>query len=109
MTTVSDYIYVLEANRIIQGLSKKSGKPVDHIEGVWKSTEKEVLAKHQFGVTDKYKEIGNLVRSKLGVKSDEEEEATQNKQKEANMTDDQKKASDDKKEKKEFNKAERTD
>ena len=109
MTTVSDYIYVLEANRIVQGFAKKTGKPAEHIEGIWKETEKEMLAKHRFGVTDKYKEIGNIVRSKLGVKSDEEELEASKKAKEADMTDDQKKAADEKKEKKEFKKAERTD
>jgi hypothetical protein len=75
MKTVQEYLELLEVNRIIQGLSKRSGKPADHINSIWKDTEKEVLTKHKFGVTDKYKEIGKLVRSKLGVEpSDKEKE-----------------------------------
>lgn len=70
---IEEFIYITEVNRIVQGLSVKSGKPKDHIDKMWKDTEKEVLLKHKFGVTDKYKEIGNIVRSKLGVKPDEDE------------------------------------
>lgn len=74
MKTFESYLMMLEANRIIQGFVKKSGKPVDHIEGIWRETEKEVVSKHKFGVTDGYKEIGNIVRSKLGLKPEEDDE-----------------------------------
>lgn len=70
---IEEFIYITEVNRIVQGLSVKSGKPKDHIDQMWKDTEKEVLLKHKFGVTDKYREIGNIVRSKLGVAKDEED------------------------------------
>jgi hypothetical protein len=73
MNLIEEFIYVTEVNRIIQGLSKKSGKPEEHINTIWKDTEKEVVSKHQYGVTDKYKAIGKIVRSKLGVKADEDD------------------------------------
>lgn len=73
MKSVTEYLELLEVNRIIQGLSKKSGKPSDHINSIWKDTEKEVVSKHKYGVTDKYKEIGKIVRDKLGVKDDEDD------------------------------------
>lgn len=70
---IEKFIYITEVNRIVQGLSVKSGKPKEHIDQMWKDTEKEVLLKHKYGVTDKYKEIGNIVRSKLGVAKEEDE------------------------------------
>lgn len=75
--SVLNYIYIQEANRIIQGLSKSTGKPIDHVEGIWKETEKEVISKHQFGVTDGYKKIGGIVRSKLGLKPEEDTDKKQ--------------------------------
>lgn len=72
---IEEFIYITEVNRIVQGLSVKSGKPKEHIDQMWKDTEKEVLVKHKFGVTDRYKTIGNIVRSKLGVKPDEDEKS----------------------------------
>lgn len=72
---VLEYIQnIEEVNRIIQGISRVSGKPKEHIDSLWKDTEKEVLVKHKYGVTDKYKEIGNIVRSKMGMKPDVDEE-----------------------------------
>lgn len=71
---IEEFIYITEVNRIVQGLSSKSGKPKEHIDQMWKDTEKEVLLKHKFGVTDRYKTIGNIVRSKLGVDKDEQED-----------------------------------
>lgn len=68
MSSVLEYLELLEVNRIIQGLAKRSGKPADHINQIWKDTTKELVSKHQYGVTDKYKQIGNIVRDKLGVK-----------------------------------------
>lgn len=68
---ILEFIDLQEVNRIIQGLSKKSGKPSDHIDSIWKETEKEVIAKHKFGVTDSYKKIGSIVRKKLGLKPEE--------------------------------------
>lgn len=74
MKNIQEYVdYLIEVNRIVQGLVKKSGKPADHINSIWKDTEKELVSKHQFGVTDKYKAIGNIVRDKLGVKPDPED------------------------------------
>lgn len=73
MKSIHEYLDLLEVNRIIQGLSKKSGKPEEHINTIWKDTEKEVVSKHQYGVTDKYKAIGKIVRAKLGVKADEDD------------------------------------
>lgn len=64
---------IKEVNRIVQGMSKKTGQTPEHIDQVWKDTEKEVLAKHKFGVTDKYKAIGNIVKSKMGIKDDIED------------------------------------
>jgi hypothetical protein len=75
MKTVTEFIELVEVNRIIQGLVKKSGKPADHIDALWKDTEKQLLVKHKFGVTDKYKQIGNLVRAKLGVEPEKEDES----------------------------------
>ena len=74
MNLIEEYLYLQEVNRIVQGLSKKTGKPKDHIDKVWKDTEKEVLVKHKYGVTDRYKQIGKIVRSKLGVKGDPEDD-----------------------------------
>lgn len=68
---IEEFIYVTEVNRIVQGLSGKSGKPKEHVDQIWKDTEKEFVLKHKYGVTDKYKEIGDIVRSKLGVKPDD--------------------------------------
>ena len=70
--TIAHFIYLKESNKIIQGLSKNSGKPTEHIDDIWKETEKEVIDKHKFGVTDKYKEIGTIVRSKLGLDKKED-------------------------------------
>lgn len=67
---IEQFIYLQEVNRIIQGLSNKTGKPKDHIDQIWKDTEKEVITKHKYGVVDKYREIGKIVGSKLGVKND---------------------------------------
>jgi hypothetical protein len=106
---VDEYIYVVEANRIIQGFAKKSGKPTEHIQGVWKDTEKEIVAKHKHGVTDKYKEIGNLVRDKMGLKSDAEVEKKAKAAKEADMSDEDKKKAEEHKKEKEYKKAERTE
>ena len=83
MKTVAEFIELVEVNRIIQGLAKKSGKPADHIDSIWKNTEKELLVKHKFGVTDKYKQIGNLVRAKLGVEPEEENESPEEERLEA--------------------------
>lgn len=75
MNLIKEYLrYVNEANRIVQGLAKRTGKPKEHIDTIWKDTEKEVLVKRKYGVTDKYREIGQIVRSKLGVKMTPEEE-----------------------------------
>ena len=75
MKSIHEYIcYLTEVNRIIQGLVKRSGKPADHISNIWKDTEKELVSKHQFGITDRYRAIGNIVRDKLGVKPDPEDE-----------------------------------
>jgi len=73
MNLIEEFIHLQEVNRIIQGLAKKSGKPADHINNIWKETEKEVITKHEYGVTDKYKHIGNIVRSKLGIKDEDKE------------------------------------
>ena len=77
MSSVTEYLELLEVNRIVQGLAKRSGKPADHINQIWSDTTKELVSKHQFGVTDKYKQIGKIVRDKLGVKpevGDDEEQ-----------------------------------
>lgn len=80
MNHIEEFIqHLLEVNRIVQGLSKKTGKPADHIDQLWKDTEKEVVTKHKFGVTDKYREIGQIVKSKLGLK-DEPETPNNNKE-----------------------------
>ena len=72
---VLEYLhYIQEVNRIVQGMSNQSGKPKDHIASIWKDTEKEVLVKHKYGVTDRYKQIGNIVRSKMGLPHQEEDE-----------------------------------
>ncbi len=73
MKSVIEYIELIEVNRIVQGLSNKSGKPKDHIDKIWKDTEKEVITKHKYGVTDSYKEIGKIVKSKLGLPVDVED------------------------------------
>lgn len=79
-TTIHHYIeYLQEANRIIQGLSKNTGKPADHIQSVWKDTEKEVLLKHKYGVTDMYKTIGKIVRGKMGLPPEQEDKDTKDK------------------------------
>lgn len=70
---IEEFIYIQEVNRIVQGMSKQSGKPKEHIDAVWKDTEKEVLVKHKFGVTDRYKQIGRIVRSKMGLPPQEDE------------------------------------
>lgn len=70
MNLIESYIELLEVNKIIQGLAKRSGKPADHINSIWKDTEKELVSKHQYGVTDKYKAIGKIVHDKLGLKAD---------------------------------------
>lgn len=72
MNLIEEYIYLQEVNRIVQGLSKTTGKPKDHIDQLWKDTEKEVLVKHKYGVTDRYKHIGKIVKSKLGVQKDQD-------------------------------------
>ena len=70
---IEEYVlHLQEVNRIVQGLSKKSGKPKEHIDSVWKETEKELVLKHKYGVSDNYKEIGNIVRAKLGVAKEED-------------------------------------
>lgn len=75
MKSIHEYIeQLVEVNRIIQGLVKRSGKPAEHINSIWKDTEKELVTKHQYGVTDKYKAIGNIVRDKLGVKPEPEDD-----------------------------------
>jgi hypothetical protein len=75
MNLIAAYIeYIQEANRIVQGLSRSTGKPKEHIDKIWKDTEKEMLVKHKYGVTDKYRQIGNVVRSKLGVAPDPKED-----------------------------------
>lgn len=65
---VSQFIELHEVNRIIQGLSKAANKSPDHVNSLWRETDKEVILKHQGGVTDHYKEIGKIVRAKLGLK-----------------------------------------
>mgnify|MGYP003575164572 CR=1 FL=1 len=72
---IEEYIYIQEVNRIIQGLAKVTGKPPEHIDTVWKDTEREVLLKHKYGVTDRYKHIGKIVKSKMGVKDEEDKPA----------------------------------
>lgn len=74
MQSVHEYIELLEVNRIIQGLAKRSGKPADHINSIWKDTDREVVGKHKFGVTDKQRAIAKIVRAKLGVKPEAGEE-----------------------------------
>lgn len=72
MNLIEEFIYIQEVNRIVQGLSKVTGKPQDHVTQLWKDTEKEVLLKHKYGVTDRYKQIGKIVKSKLGVSKDQD-------------------------------------
>lgn len=70
---VQEYLELLEVNRIIQGLSKKSGKPAEHINSIWAATDKEMVGKHKYGVTDKQKSIARIVRAKLGVEPEPED------------------------------------
>lgn len=70
MQSVHEYIELIEVNRIIQGLVKKSGKPADHINSIWAETDKELVGKHKYGVTDKQKSIAKVVKAKLGLKPD---------------------------------------
>ena len=80
MNHILEYTQQLhEVNRIIQGLANRSGKPVEHVGAIWKETDKEVLVKHTHGVTDRYKQIGDIVRKKLGVKPDPEDEPKEKK------------------------------
>lgn len=72
---IEEFIYIQEVNRVVQGLSKITSKPQDHIGKIWADTEKEILLKHKYGVTDKYKAIGKIVKAKLGVKDEEPEPA----------------------------------
>jgi hypothetical protein len=75
MRSIQEYIdQLLEVNRIVQGLAKRSGKPADHINSIWKDTDREIVGKHQYGVTDKQKVIAKIVRDKLGVKPDSDED-----------------------------------
>lgn len=77
MTSIEEYVqHVTEVNRIVQGISRNANKPKEHVDKVWKETEKEVLLKHKYGVTDKYREIGNIVRAKMGQvqKNDDDED-----------------------------------
>jgi hypothetical protein len=67
---VQEYLDLLEVNRIVQGLSKKSGKPAEHVNSIWSATDKEMVGKHKYGVTDKQKSIAKVVRSKLGLPPD---------------------------------------
>ena len=73
MNLIEEFLYLQEVNRIVQGLSKNTGKPKEHIDKIWKDTEKEVLVKHKYGVTDRYKQIGKIVKSKLGIQKDADE------------------------------------
>lgn len=79
---IEEFLYLQEVNRIVQGMSRQSGKPKEHIDAIWKDTEKEVLVKHKFGVTDKYKQIGNIVRSKMGLPPQEDKDELAKKKKE---------------------------
>jgi len=73
MNLIEAYIqYLQEVNKIVIGLSNKSGKPKDYVDRVWKDTEKEFVVKHKFGVTDHYRDIGDSVAKKLGVKDEED-------------------------------------
>lgn len=68
---VQEYLdQLIEVNRIVQGLAKKSGKPAEHINSIWADTDKEMVGKHKYGVTDKQKAIAKVVRAKLGVAPD---------------------------------------
>ena len=84
MESVQTYIEALElqleVNRIVQGMAKRSGKPADHINSLWKATDKEVVGKHQYGVTDKQKLIGSIVRAKLGLKDEEDDKSGDSKE-----------------------------
>jgi hypothetical protein len=75
MNLIQEYIdYLTEVNRIVQGLSKRSGKPADHVNSIWRETDKEVVGKHKYGVTDKQKAIARIVSAKLGVKPEPDED-----------------------------------
>jgi hypothetical protein len=74
MYKLQNYINLLEVNRIVSGIAGKSGMPKDHVQAVWDSVDKEVIKKHERGVTDNYKEIGSIVKAKLGVAEDPDDE-----------------------------------
>jgi hypothetical protein len=65
--------HLLEVNRIVSGIANKSGMPKQHTQDIWDEVDKEVVKKHQFGVVDKYKQIGSIVRAKLGVPDEDDE------------------------------------
>lgn len=87
MNLIEEFIYLQEVNRIVQGLAKTTGKPQDHIQSLWKDTEKEVVVKHKYGVTDRYKQIGKIVRAKMGVKGDPEDDVVKDDEKDKNKED----------------------
>ena len=72
MSILSEYIALVEANKIVKGITTKTGVPVDHVQQVWNAVDKEVVAKHIHGNTDKYKEIGTIVKAKMGIPSAKE-------------------------------------
>ena len=67
MSSLSAYIELREANKIIKGINTKTGVPIDHVQQIWNSVDKEVVAKHVHGNVDSYKEIGDIVKTKIGV------------------------------------------
>ena len=73
-TTLESHIeHLQEVNRIVSGIANKSGMPKDHTQDIWNAVDKEVNKTHKFGVTDKYKQIGSIVRAKLGVPEEDDD------------------------------------
>ena len=70
---VAEYINLLEVNRIVRGIANKSGMPKQHTQDIWDAVDKEVTKKHTHGVVDNYKQIGSIVRAKLGVPEEAED------------------------------------
>lgn len=74
MQDLQEYLlHLTEVNRIVSGIANKSKMPKPHVQDIWNQVDKEVVPKHTHGVTDHYKQIGSIVRAKLGVPDTEEE------------------------------------